>query len=343
MLFSWIKYWRHLRGAAIVSDAAGKPHHAADGFRNNYPHAMPGGRDFFRWRWDAWRNKHPRRPAQGYKLPRAQPRVAFLQQNRSTTSVTWIGHSTILLQLGGLNILTDPVLGLRASPLAFAGPRRFSAPGLLLEQLPHIDLVLLSHNHYDHLDEWTVRRLNRQAGGPPHFLVPLGLRNWFVRRNMHRVTEMDWWDSQSIEGLQIHFVPAQHWSSRTLTDRNQSLWGGFVVDGPAFRFYFAGDSGYSKDFADIGRRFPGIDLAALPIGAYEPRWFMRNQHVNPAEAVQALVDLGADSAFAIHWGCFELTDEPLDQPPRDLALALNDAEIDAERFFVMRIGETRCY
>jgi hypothetical protein len=167
----------------------------------------------------------------------------------------------------------------------------FSAPGLLLDQLPHIDLVLLSHNHYDHLDESTVRRLNRQAGGPPHFLVPLGLRNWFVQRNMHKVTEMDWWESLSIDALKIHFVPAQHWSSRTLTDRNQSLWGGFVVDGPAFRFYFAGDSGYSKDFADIGERFPGIDLAALPIGAYEPRWFMRNQHVNPAEAVQALIDL----------------------------------------------------
>lgn len=352
MLKFWLDSWRHLRGAAAISGdgshsgkaaGVGKPHHTADGFRNNYPHGQPGGLEFFRWRWDAWRNKHPRRPKHGYKLPRAIPRVEFLQQNRSRTTVTWIGHSTILLQLNGLNILTDPVLGLRASPLGFAGPRRFSPPGLMLEQLPHIDFVLLSHNHYDHLDEWTVRRLNRQPGGAPQFLVPLGLRNWFVRRNIHKVTEMDWWESVAISGLNIHFVPAQHWSSRTLTDRNRSLWGGFVVDAADFRFYFAGDSGYSKDFADIGQRFPGISLAALPIGAYEPRWFMRNQHVNPAEAVQAFVDLGADCAFGIHWGCFELTDEPLDQPPRDLAQALNQVEIDAERFFVMRIGETRSY
>ncbi len=320
-----------------------RPHHTPDGFRNNYPHPEPGGRDFFRWRWDAWRNSHPRQPEGGYRLPRAEPQVDFLQRNREQTTVTWIGHSTVLLQAGGVNVLTDPVFGERASPVPFAGPRRHSPPGLALEQLPPIDLVLISHNHYDHLDDYTVRRLRDQAGGPPRFLVPLGLRDWFVRRGLHDVIELDWWASHLVRGLTIHFVPAQHWSSRTLTDRNQSLWGGFIVDAPAFRFYFAGDSGYSKDFHDIGQRFPGIDLAALPIGAYEPRWFMRAQHVDPWEAVQALRDLGASQAFAIHWGCFELTDEPLDQPPRDLATALQEAEIDAEQFFVMRIGETRRY
>jgi N-acyl-phosphatidylethanolamine-hydrolysing phospholipase D len=263
-------------------------------------------------------------------------------------SVTWIGHATALVQCAGLNILTDPVFSDRASPLAFAGPRRAQPPGIALDDLPPIDVVVISHNHYDHLDRASVLRLNERSRGRTVFLVPLGIKPWLEQQGIHNAVELDWWDSRSIRGVEFHLVPVQHWSSRTTSDRNKTLWGGWAVFAPGLRWYFSGDAAYSRDFADTRGKLAAhakdgvlFDLALLAIGAYEPRWFMAQQHMNPAEAVQAHKDLGARRSLGVHWGTFELTDEPLDQPPRDLALARQALGIADEDFFVLKIGETR--
>lgn len=301
----------------------------------------PALADLLRWWWQRRKLRAVEGPLQGPLFEVLRPDVEFLRQNRSQPTLTWIGHVTFLLQLGGLNILTDPHLTARTSPVSFAGPKRLVPLPLAIEELPAIDVVLLSHSHYDHLDRGTVRRLARQAGGEPLFLVPLGLGRWFRRLGIERVIELDWWQSEQLEDLQFHFVPAQHWSKRTPWDTNRSLWGGWYLKAPGFSFHFAGDSGYSKDFVDIRDRLGAPDLAALPIGAYEPRWFMHPQHVDPDEAVRILQDLQAPYAVAMHWGTFCLTDEPMDEPPQRLARALQAHAIAPERFCVMKIGETR--
>jgi L-ascorbate metabolism protein UlaG (beta-lactamase superfamily) len=316
-----------------------KSHHTANGFRNNYPQPPRGS--FWKWQWDRLTKGIPDNPRDGYNFPLVKPDVAFLAANRSEPTLTWIGHASFLLQVGGVNVLTDPHLTGRASPLSFAGPPRQVQPPFDFDTLPHADVVLISHNHYDHLDLGTVKALNRQRGGPPMFFVPLGLKDWFARQGIGKVTELDWWDSAAYMGLQLTLAPVQHWSARTLWDRNTTLWGAWVVEHPRLRFFFGGDFGYSPDLADIGRHFGHIDLAALPIGAYEPRWFMSVMHVNPDEAVQAQRDLNARYAVAMHWGTFRLTDELLDEPPRKLAAALTRAGVAPERFFVMKHGETR--
>jgi N-acyl-phosphatidylethanolamine-hydrolysing phospholipase D len=215
------------------------------------------------------------------------------------------------------------------------------APALRMAELPHIDAVVISHNHYDHLDRATVQRLAAQANGSARFFVPLGLKAWFAGIGIREVTELDWWDEARFRGLQFTLTPVQHWSSRTPWDRDQTLWGGWLVEAPHFRFFFAGDTGYSQDFADIGRRLGYVDLAAIPIGAYEPRWFMQIMHVNPEEAVKIHQDLHARHSVAMHWGTFILADEPLDEPPHRLAAARRAAGISPEIFFVMKHGETR--
>ncbi len=317
-----------------------KPHHTPSGFKNNYPHPpLPSLGDVAKWRWQARglgkkQNVH-------YQPTRVKPDLTALIERRLNPSITWLGHATFLLQLGGLNILTDPHLSARASPLSWMGPERHVPPALTLDELPHIDLVVISHNHYDHLDRDTVVGLNAQAGGPPHFFVPLALGAWFNAQGIDAVTELDWWDSQEMRGLTVNFVPAQHWSTRTRLDRNKTLWGGWVLEHRGFRFYFAGDTGYSPDFKDIGARFAPIDLAAIPIGAYEPRWFMQTQHVNPVEAVRIHQDVGARYSVAMHWGTFVLTDEPLNEPPQALARAREAAGIPPSQFFLMDFGETR--
>ncbi len=233
-----------------------KPHRAADGFRNNYPH--PEKKGFWRWKWDQLRDGLPQDPEDGYRFETAQPQLA------ANPSVTWVGHATVLLRVGGLNVLTDPHFSERASPISFAGPKRVVPAVPALAELPHIDAVVISHNHYDHLDQETVGKLAEQRSGSPRFFVPLGLKDWFARRGIQDVVELDWWDNLSYKGLELHFVPVQHWSKRTLTDENQTLWGGWVIRHPELSFFFAGDAGYSKDFADIGAKFGGFDLAAIP-------------------------------------------------------------------------------
>jgi N-acyl-phosphatidylethanolamine-hydrolysing phospholipase D len=310
-----------------------KPHRTADGFRNNYPHDEKGG--YWRWKWDQLRDGLPRNPEDGYRFATATPNL------QANPSVTWVGHATVLLRVGGLSVLTDPQFSERASPVAFAGPKRVVPPVPALHELPHIDAVVVSHNHYDHLDHGSVATLAEQAGGSPRFFVPLGLKDWFERRGIHDVVELDWWESLDFRGLKIDFVPVQHWSKRTLTDANQTLWGGWVIRHPELSFFFTGDAGYSKDFADIRARFGGFDLAAIPIGAYAPRWFMQIMHLDPAEAVRVHQDVNARQSLAIHWGTFaNLTDESLYEPPLRLVEERKKAGLADDAFLLLRHGET---
>lgn len=318
-----------------------KPHHTPQGFRNNYQQGEIGG-SFIKWQWERWRDGLPKPPANGYAFPVQRPDVKWLQANRSQAAATWIGHASVLVQMGGLNFLTDPIFSERASPVTWAGPQRKVAPAIAIADLPHIDVVMISHNHYDHLDRDSVLALNAQSGGPPLFLVPLGVKAWMREQGIHNVRELDWWQNLSVSGIDIHFVPVQHWSARGVDDRFETLWGGWFVKSmasqPSSSFFFAGDTGYSKDFADIYQRLGRVDLALLPIGAYEPRWFMQAQHINPAEAVRIHQDLHAKQSLGIHWGTFELSDEPLDEPPRALARALQEAGITQTRFVVLPHG-----
>lgn len=318
----------------------GKPHHGPDGFRNNPPHAE-AATGFWRWQWQRRQEGKPPLPAAGYPVVgRVEPDLPFLHHNRDTPTATWINHASVLFQVGGLNIVTDPIWSDRASPVTFAGPRRRAAPGLTVEQLPRIDVVLISHNHYDHLDRASVHALAERADRQTLFLVPLGLKAWFEAEGLHNVQELDWWERHRIGNVDFHFAPAQHWSKRSLFDRNQTLWGSWVIADGRRRICFVGDTGYSADFRTIRDRLGPVDLAALPIGAYLPRWFMAPQHVDPAEAVRIHQDLGAAQSLAIHWGTFEMADEALDQPPRDLAAALAAAGLPPEIFRVLRHGET---
>jgi N-acyl-phosphatidylethanolamine-hydrolysing phospholipase D len=258
-------------------------------------------------------------------------------------TVTWIGHATALLQIGGQNVLTDPMFGERASPVAFAGPRRWVAPGVGLDALPPIDLVLLSHNHYDHLDRLSVRRLSRRFPAAP-WVVPAGLGRMIRRTGGPDVHELGWWDRVTPGAVAVTATPAQHFSSRNHFDRNRSHWCGFAIAAGSHRVYFAGDTGYHPEFGRIGERLGPFDLVLMPIGAYEPRWFMRPVHVNPEEAVQAFLDLGGRDRgvmMGIHWGTFKLTDEPMDEPPARTVAAWERAGLPAARLWVPKHGETR--
>ncbi len=319
-----------------------KPHHTPAGFRNNYVSDFFTG-SFWKWQWQRWREGLPMPPADGYaSFPVQRPDLDWLRQNRSEASATWIGHATVLLQVGGLNILTDPVFSERVSPVSWAGPKRKVPLPAQLHELPRIDVVIVSHNHYDHLDLPTLKALAAQEGGPPMFMMPLGVGDWLKEQGVPNVAQLDWWQAQDVSQTRIHFVPVQHWSARGPFDRFDTLWGGWVIEsrasGKPFLAFFTGDTGYSKDFVDIHRRYGDFDLALIPVGAYEPRWFMRNQHVDPTDAVRIHRDLRARQSLAIHWGTFELTDESLDEPPRALKRALHEQHVNENSFVVLPHG-----
>ena len=313
-----------------------RTHYDRGRYRNRYSAAAHGPSwEFLKFLWNMRVIS-----AQGGELPQRRPDVARLKANRKDSTLTWIGHSSFLLQLHGLNIVTDPHLTARASPLRFAGPRRFNPPALGFADLPGLDIALVSHDHYDHLDETTVKRLAREHEGLS-FVVPKGLRRWFLRRGIQRVIELDLWESAEVNGARVHAVPVQHFSGRSATDRNQTLWCGFVLESRGHKVFFAGDTGYSPDFRDIAQKFAPIDLSLIPIGAYDPRQFMQPVHVNPEEAVRIHQDLQSRLSVAMHWGTFRLTLEPLDEPPRKLAEALHAGGLSPEAFVVLQHGEMR--
>jgi L-ascorbate metabolism protein UlaG (beta-lactamase superfamily) len=255
--------------------------------------------------------------------------------------ISYVGHASFLLQTAGLNILLDPVWSLRASPFRHVGPKRVNDPGIAFADLPPIDLVLVTHGHYDHLDVVTLSRL--AASHRPLVIAPLG-NDTIMRNHDQTITAKgyDWHNRVAIDdNLAIRLVPTRHWSARSLSDRNMSLWASFVIEAPAGRIYFVGDSSYGEGghFRDARQRYGPFKLAMLPIGAYEPRWFMADQHMNPAESVKAFIDCGAERAIGHHYGTFQLTDEAIDAPLVALAEALREADIPAERFGALRPGQ----
>ncbi len=269
--------------------------------------------------------------------PGAAPVVPFDPQAlERNPALTWIGHATFYVRLGGAAFLTDPMYSEYASPIRF-GPRRLVPPGVPLDALPRLDFALLSHDHYDHTDLPTVRRL--AARGVP-FVVPLGIGELVQRAGGRVAAELGWWQEARIAGVTVTCVPARHFSGRSLGDGNRRLWAGFVVSDGSRRVYHSGDTALFDGFAEIGRRAGPIDVACLPVGAYEPRAMMGPIHLNPEEAVRAALDLGAREVVAMHFGTFDLSDEPLDEPPRRF-LAEARARGLGERAFVPAIGETR--
>lgn len=312
-------------------------HHLPDGFRNLSPVGHQPG-DVKRWQDARKAQKLPRPPQNGYQ--------GFIEQwwqhaeinHAEEDGVWWLGHATLLLRINGLYMLTDPVFSRRASPLTVYGPLRRTPPALQLNELPVLDAVFISHNHYDHLDSATIRRLRRQFP-QLQFFVPLGLGSWFARRGITRVVELDWWQSIVWQGLAVTCVPAQHWSMRTPWDRNRSLWCGWVAESSALRFWFSGDTGYMPELLHIPERLGPIDAAAIPVGAYAPRWFMSPHHMDPQHAVTLWQQLGRPLSIPVHWGVFELADESLDAPPTELLAELEQRNETSETFSPLKIGQ----
>jgi N-acyl-phosphatidylethanolamine-hydrolysing phospholipase D len=318
-------------------------------FVNPWPGSVEHGlRDFLRW--TAERRRHPPPPDPDPSLfPRVAPAFAQPRAPDDALTATWVGHSSVLLQIGTLNVLTDPIWSERASPVRFAGPRRWVPPGIALAALPPIDLVLISHNHYDHLDLATVRDLVARFPAA-RWLAPSGVAAWLKARGAGNTTEHGWWDTVDANGYTAACVPARHFSARTLWDRNRTLWCGWVIRAGTRGVYFAGDTGYHPDFAEVARRHGPFDLVALPIGAYEPRWFMQQVHMNPDEALRAYQELSdarlrddgdAPVMLPIHWGTFKLTDEPMDEPPRRLRDGWRAGGLPSADLWLLAHGETR--
>lgn len=287
--------------------------------------------DIFRWKvLDPLRGA-PKPDRSGFRPPQRPHDAELVKGDRP--SLTWIGHATFLLTLGGQKVITDPVLG----PTLPGFIPRHGEPGIPPEALPPVDVVLVTHNHYDHLDAWSLRRL----GPGPTYVTPLGNAGLLRAASAQRVVELDWWGTTEVGGLEITLTPARHWSMRFPWNRNDMLWGGFVVRSRDGAAYHSGDTAAFDGFAEIGRRLGPIDWALLPIGAYDPRWFMGDQHINPEEAVEAAVQLQARTMVAMHWGTFRLTDERLDEPPRRARAQWQRRGLPDDRLWILDVGESR--
>jgi N-acyl-phosphatidylethanolamine-hydrolysing phospholipase D len=269
---------------------------------------------------------------------------ALLRENakHSKPTVTWVGHATLLVQMDHVTFLTDPIWSDTASPVSFAGPRRFVPPGLSIADLPKIDFVVVSHNHYDHLDLPTLMAL-AERNPQTRFFVPLRNGNLLRESGIDNVEELDWGESVAHDRVRVYCLPAQHWSKRGLSDDRAALWSAWAVVGPRRSFFHAGDTGYFDGFARIAEAFEPFDLVAVPIGAYEPMEMMGASHMNPEEAIQAAVDLHARRAVAMHYGTFDLSDEPLADPPRRFRNAAVSSALGSESAWLLRVGETRTF
>jgi N-acyl-phosphatidylethanolamine-hydrolysing phospholipase D len=332
---------------ADVRPAAAPPHHTARGaFRNPWELAESRFTGLLKWRWNRLRHPLPRDDG-ARSLQRVAPSARSPRAPANEITVTWVGHSTLLVQLGTINVLTDPVWSDRASPWRSLGPRRLIPPAIPIDSLPPIDAVLLSHNHYDHLDAWTVRAL-AEAQPRSQWIVPLRLAKLVRSIGVREVNELDWWEEQRLGDATVACTPARHFSARTPFDRNRTLWCGFAVASTAGRFFYAGDTGLHPEFARIGERFGPFAVSAIPIGAYEPRWFMHPVHVSPDEAVMAFRALHGYHGFSpravmvgVHWGTFRLTDEPLLEPPQRTREAWARAMLPLDNLWILAHGETR--
>lgn len=304
-----------------------------------------GFASLLRWQLGRLRRRPPPNPPPD-AFPHAQHRIASPRAEPGKVRITWVGHASFLVQAGGLNLLTDPVWSRRASPSQWVGPARFTPPGVAFDDLPPIDAVLLSHDHYDHLDAPTARRLRKRFGAGLRWVTPLGYAELLGGWGVTAVTELDWgqttWLGAEGEPVKVTCLPAQHWTRRRLREMNDRLWAAFALEtGDGRRLFFAGDSGYFAGYGEIGQRHGPFDAALIPIGAYDPRWFMRPAHMNPEEAVQTYRDLGGSGAFVpMHWGTFRLTDEDPLEPPERLRAAWSDASLPADRLALLRHGET---
>ncbi len=268
----------------------------------------------------------------GPGAPQVDPDLELIRQPAAAPRLTWIGHASFLGSLGGAYFLIDPNFSRRIAGFI----PRYVAPGLEISDLPKVDVVLITHCHPDHLDAPSIRRLDRQT----RVVAPAGLGHWFSRRGFARVSELCWWDEVEIGGLKVTFTPARHWSRRTPWDGNRSLWGGYVIEAGGTAVYHAGDSAWFDGFAEIGRRFPGLDAAMLPIGAYRPAWFMEHNHMNPEQAGRAFLELGARRFVPMHWGTFQLTDESLAEPAERVRAWWRQTSPAAKDMHLLAVGET---
>ncbi|XP_055999547.1 N-acyl-phosphatidylethanolamine-hydrolyzing phospholipase D-like isoform X2 [Ostrea edulis] len=277
------------------------------------------------------------------RLPVERPDFNKLS-NPPTSGIqtTWFGHATVLVQFDGISILTDPVFSERCSPFSWiGGNRRYRPVPCEVEELPKVDIVLISHSHYDHLDYSSVQKLNAKFGDSLHWFVPVGLKSWMISTGCQKVTELSWWKEVKLEKKEeylIAFTPTQHWSGRSLFDRNKSLWGSWLVKGQNNTFFFAGDTGYCEEFKKIGKKYGPITLAAIPIGAYDPRDFLRHHHVSPEEAVQIQTDVQAKYSLGIHWGTFRMAIEPYDECVGRVTQAIRERKLQPGSFFTLIHG-----
>ena len=317
-------------------------HHSINGFRNIYDHPERGFADFLHWKFGNIPHEEPAIPT-AQMIPYLPDIVApdyrrIDHPDPAKIQITWIGHSTFLIQVEGINILTDPIFNSRSSPVSI-GFKRKSPPGIPFDRLPPIHAVLVSHNHYDHFDLYTVKKL----GNTPKYFVPLKLGQWLRSQHITNYEEMDWWETSRFKGIRIVSVPAQHFSRRSVRDGNKTLWAGWVLETKHGKVLFAGDTGYASYFKEIKERLGPMRVALLPIGSYRPRWYMKTIHMDPPEALSAHKDLQAEQSIAMHWGTFYIADEPLGEPPLYLKKTLKEASMAEDSFLVMKFGETRVF
>lgn len=299
-------------------------------------HELPGFFSALKMLWTTYKQRWPKSMAN-----KATPQLD-IPLNQNKIALTFVNHVTFLMQLHNMTLLTDPIWSDRPSPIAWLGPKRIRAPGIAISELPLIDLILISHNHYDHLDLPTLRKLKETSD--PIIIVPLGNKQTIKKLGFTHVVELDWWESHQLSAkTKITFLPTQHFSSRSLCDRFKTLWGSFLIQHENSAIYFGGDAGYSNYYKEISQRMGSIDLALLGIGAYEPQWFMRQVHMNPKEALQAHLDLKAKQSIGMHYGTFQLSAEGLDTPINDLAQALRERNMPKKCFITLDEGETRVF